>query len=302
MFTDSFTMRINYKAYLFISLLLVIFISECGDSPTESPKPTPEENSWTVYTPYEWTHDGKPYQATYCTIYSDAASEEMKQQLGEIANESFNRILTVFDFDSISDFIYPPGYSKIEIYLNRNHTENINWAYWGGFIITIRSSEISGHWLDYSVYTSTHELTHVFDFLIEGREALGSEVWFKEGIAVHIGCTESSAFKTIENLNELESWISENQDIPGEGNPIGIHQIEDFPSGANWTRYYQFFELAMRYLLDQNGLGKSHRDVLNVFYDLRQEVSFADAFENRFGISVDGYEAEFYDRMRIYLQ
>lgn len=293
--------RILYQVLLFIFLLIIIVSAGCKRNPTSPPTPQTEKGSWAIYTPYDWTHDGHSYHSIYCTIYSDAASDEMKQQLGEIADERFSQILELFSFDNVSDFIYPPGYSKIEIYINRNHTEGINWAYWGGFIITIRSSDISGHWYNYTVYTVRHELTHVFEFLIEGRESLGTEVWFKEGIAVYVGCVENTGWKTIENLSELESWISQNQNVPGQGNPIKIHQHSDYPEGADIHQYYRLFELAMRYILDTNGMGKSYQDVLSLFYDLRQGISFPVSFENHFGISVSDYEDEFYDRMITYL-
>ncbi|UCH61798.1 MAG: hypothetical protein JSU77_08275 [Fidelibacterota bacterium] len=293
--------RILYHVFLFIFLLIVIVSAGCNKNPDSPPDTQTEKGSWAIYTPYDWTHDGQPYQSIYCTIYSDAASDEMKQQLGEIADEKFSRILELFNFDKVSDFIYPPDYSKIEIYINRNHAENINWAYWGGFIFTIRSPDISGHWYDYATYTISHEMTHEFEFLIEGKESLGTEVWFKEGIAVYTGCLESPAFQTIELLSELESWIAENENISGQGIPVKIHQDSDFPSGADIHQYFRFFELALRYLLDQEGFGRSYQDVLNLFYDLRQEVSFPVSFEDHFGISVSEYEGEFYSRMKTYL-
>ena len=46
------------------------------------------------------------------------ASNEMKGQMGEIADESFSQILQLFNFQNVSDFKYPPGSSKIEIYIN----------------------------------------------------------------------------------------------------------------------------------------------------------------------------------------
>jgi hypothetical protein len=225
----------------------------------------------------------------------------MKQQLAEISDSRFSQIMQLFGFHDISDFRYPPGGSKIEVYINRNHPENIAWAYWGGFIITIRSSELIGHWYNYAVYTARHELTHIFEFLIEGREVLGTDVWFKEGIAVHVGCREDTGWKTIRSLSELESWISQNQNAPGQGNPIKIHQNEDFPSGADRHQYYRFFELAMRYLLDRRGMRRSFSDVLNLFYDMRNGISFPVSFRKNFGISLVDFENEFYDRMRAYL-
>lgn len=282
-------------------LLLVIGSTGCNQAPNSPVNSTTEKGSWAKYTPYNWTHDGDPYQSIYCDIYSDAAGSEMKQELGAIADESFGRILQLFDFQDMADFRYPPGYAKIEIYLNRNHTENIAWAYWGGFIITLRTSEISGHWYDYTVYTVGHELTHVFEFLIEGREWLATEFWFKEGIAVYIGCLRSSAFQTIQTLSELEAWIAQNRDIPGQGNPITIHQDVDFPPAANRTRYYQLFELAVRYLLNSRGLGKTYAEVLQLFYELRRGVSFAVSFVDYFGITVNEYEETFFELLRIYL-
>jgi hypothetical protein len=126
-------------------------------------------------------------------------------------------------------------------------------------------------------------------------------VWFREGIAVYVGCVEDTGWDTIDYLSELESWISENWHVPGEGNPIAIHQFEDFPPGADLHEYYRFFELAMRYLLDQRGEGKSYQDVLNVFYDIRNGREFTVSFEDHFGISVDIFQEEFYGRMRAYL-
>ena len=293
--------RIFHWITLLLFLAMVIVIAGCKKNPTSPQIPQSEQGLWTIYTPYNWAHDGQPYSSIYCIVYSDEASYEMKQQMAEIADERFRQIMQLFNFNNLSDFRYPPGNNKIEIYINRNHSENIAWAYWGGFIITIRSSDIIGHWYNYVVYTTRHELTHIFEFLIEGREVLGIDVWFKEGIAVHVGCVEDTGWQTIQNLSELELWISQNQNIPGQGNPVKIHQIEDFPQGADWHQYYRFFELAMRYLLDNKGMGKSYRHVLNLFYDMRDGKSFPVSFQNHFGISLSDYEAEFYDRMRTYL-
>ena len=289
------------RVVFFLCLVIAVISTACKNTPTSPPIPHEENGLWTIYTPYNWPHDGQPCASIYCIVYSDEASNEMKQQMADIADERFRQIMQLFDFHTVSDFIYPPGGSKIEIFINRTHSENIAWAYWGGFIITIRSEDIIGHWYNYAVYTARHELTHIFEFLIEGREVLGSYMWFKEGIATHVGCLENTGWQIIENLSELEAWISQNQNAPGQGNPIKIHQSEDLPPGADWHQYYRFFELAVRYLLDTRGMGKSFKDVRNLFYDLRESKSFPVSFQEKFGISLVDYEIEFYDRMRAYL-
>jgi len=152
-----------------------------------------------------------------------------------LADEKFSNILASFRFSSPADFRYPAGNDKIEVYINRNHPENIAWAYWGGFIITIRSTDLDAHWYPFAAYTTAHEMTHVFEFLIEGREWLGTEVWFKEGIAVYIGGMENIGIGKIDTLNEPESWILQNQNVAGKGNPIAIHQDSDYAPGADST-------------------------------------------------------------------
>lgn len=282
-------------------LVVVFAILGCEDDGASPPAADTNSGSWVEYTPFKWSHDGSPFESSYVTIYSDAASDELKRQLAEIADERFSQIMTLFAFDAVSDFIYPPGYSKLDIYINRTHSESVNWAYWGGFIFTIRVSEISGHWRDYTVYTVRHELLHDFEFLIEGREALGTEFWFKEGIATHVGCLEETGWSTITSLSELESWIAQNRTVPGAGNPIKIRQASDFPEGADWHQYYRVFELVVRYILDENGMGRSFHDVLALFYDLRAGMEFTVSFERHFGIAVGDLEAEVFDRLLAYL-
>jgi len=190
----------------------------------------------------------------------------------------------------------------MEIYLNRAHEESVNWAYWGGFIFTLRSSEISGRWLDYTVYTVRHESTHDFEFLIEGREWLSTDVWFKEGIATHVGCLESTPFTRIRSVSELESWIGQNRNVPGRGNPISIHRDEDYPDGADRHQYYRLFELAVAYILDQSGMDRTFDDVVAMFYDLREGTPFASSFERRFEISVGALEEDVFERLTAYLR
>lgn len=71
----------------------------------------------------------------------------------------------------------PPGSSIIDIYVNKDHEKGTNWAYWGGFIVTIRSSNLTGHCHDYAVYPIRHELTHLFELLIEGRGSRSTPIF-----------------------------------------------------------------------------------------------------------------------------
>ncbi|MEJ2678171.1 MAG: hypothetical protein P8174_03740 [Gemmatimonadota bacterium] len=281
-------------------LLSGLLLCGCGRE-AASPPPPPVSGLWARYTPFDWPHDGDPYQSSFFAVYSDAAGDTVKRQVGETADGLWGRLLGLFDMHDSWIPAYPPGATGLEIYVNRAQAENINWAYWGGFIITVRASDVTGPVRDYVVYTVGHELTHELEFLMEGREVLGADVWFKEGIAVLVGCLESTAFQTIRTLGELESWIAGNADLPGRGNPVAIHGDSDYPAGADRHQYYRLFELAMRCLLDARGWGRSIGDVRGVFMDLANRVPFSTSFLERFELSVATFEAEFYDRLRAYL-
>jgi hypothetical protein len=252
------------------------------------------DGSWVKYSPYKWTHDGKPHQAAYCTVFSDGCSQIMKQEAGELADEKFQEILELFDFTDLNDLRYPTERKTIDVYINRNHPENIAAAYWGSILITVRGTDLNSHIYD---YLFKHELTHVFEFLIEGTVNLAGEMWFTEGIAVVSG----GGLNRINTVEDLESWIGMNNNTPNKGNPITIKKWEDYPEGADKTGYYTVFEVVMEYLLAPEGLDRSLQDVLNLFYDLRIKMSFEESFHKNFGISVEVLEAEIFDRLRDYL-
>jgi hypothetical protein len=300
----------NILYFFFIGLIFITAgcekESDIRDEDNDAVTPNTDGQAWSVYSIFKWKHDGMPYHSKYCIVYSDGASDKLKTQIGILADENFSEILQTFNFNNFSDFRYPLDNQKIEIYINRFHDENIMWAYWGGFFLTIRRSDIDDTWYyNFMDYTSKHELMHVFEFLIEGTYDLGTPTWFREGIAVHIGDISIAGGKVIDTSGELESWIEQYKNIPGEGNPIKINQWEDFPQiirDQNQTgKYYPLFALALKYLIDEKGAGKSYNDILNLFYDIRNGIEFSVTFQQTFGINLNDFEAEFYERMRLFL-
>ena len=289
------TIFMKFRQYLPPLFIFSLVLISCREEPTAiTPEPV-EEGSWLTYSIYDWTHNGNPYSSIYCKIYSDGADQDLKRAVGEFSDEKFEIILNMFNFQNLEDFRYPPGYDKIDVYINMHHQETIAAAYWGSIFITMRSPNVN--WSRYA-YLFRHELTHAFEFLIEGTVNLGTDVWFREGIAIYGG----GRLNGIVDIDDLERWIAQNAHHPDQGNPICIHVWEDFPPGADITGYYyNVFDLTMRYFLDPNGLGKSIQDVLNLFYDMRNGVPFPAAFQNNFGLSLTQFEIDYYDLMRAYL-
>jgi hypothetical protein len=276
------------------SILPLILILGCTKEPTGYEPKQIEDGSWTIYSPYNWSHDGQPYSSEYFSVYSDGASIELKKKAGEFCDTKFVEILEMFSFNNHSDFLLPPENDKINLYINQNHDEGIAAAYWGTIIITIREDDFDTTRYD---YLFKHELTHEFEFLIEGTVNLGTDVWFREGIAIYGG----GGIGYIKNNADLNLWISMNSHFPNQGNPITIHSWEDFPEGSDITGYYTVFDIVMKYILDSNGLGKSIDDVLTLFYDIRNGVSFTIAFQDNFGISLNEFEETIFDCLGNYL-
>jgi len=285
--------RQKFITYFFLFFIIVL-IQSCKETPTEIEQIQIKDGSWTKYSPYKWSHDGEPFISEHCIVYSDAASLALKKKAGEFCDTKFIEILDMFDFDKQADFLLPPENEKINLYINQNQEEGIAAAYWGTIIITIRTVDFDTNRYN---YLFKHELTHEFEFLIEGTVNLGTDVWFREGIAIYGG----GGMNYIKNSDDLNHWISVNANSPNLGNPITIHQWEDFPEGSDITGYYTVFDVVMKYILDPSGLGRSLEDVLQLFYDVRNGVSFSIAFQNNFGISLKALENDIFDRLRTYL-
>ena len=285
--------RLNTLILFTVSISFVLL--NCREDPgIVTPAPV-KEGSWITYSPYDWTHDGEPFESDYCIVYSDGANYFLKREAAAFADEKFELILNMFNFQDLHDFRFPPGYDKIDVYINMHHEESIAAAYWGSIFITMRSQHVD--WDRYA-YLFRHELTHAFEFLIEGTVNLGTDVWFREGIAIYCG----GQLNGITDIEDLERWIARNSNDPARGNPICIHRWSDFPAGADITGYYyNVFDLTMRYFLDPNGLGKSTQDVLNLFYDIRNGMQFPAALQNNFGLDLAQFETDYYDLMRAYL-
>ena len=80
------TKRIFHHVFLLVFFTIVFASTGCKRNPTSPEIPQTEDGLWTIYTPYNWTHDGQPYSSAYCIVYSDEASYEMKRQIAEIAD------------------------------------------------------------------------------------------------------------------------------------------------------------------------------------------------------------------------
>ncbi len=250
-----------------------------------------------------WPHDGNPYESQNFTVYSDGASLQARMDLAAIAEGVLTDLSTLFEIPSNDLFVFPANQTKIHLYAFRYHNPT-QWGgqgYWGGFIVySLDHPERTAAGLtELGNYTRlvTHELTHVIQSLIVGsNHSYSTHTWFEEGLGEFVSSLNPE--RSIMNLTDLNNLTGEY----GELNPIAIHN-DVYPAieGVGVNYFYPMFELTMRYLLDDQGMGHSPLDVKEVFLDMRDGMSFSDAFQGNFGLSVVDLEAEYFVRIRQYL-
>ncbi|MCP4724667.1 MAG: hypothetical protein GY863_06510 [bacterium] len=258
--------------------------------------------SWIGHFPHNWYHDGQSLTGEMCDVYSDASSDAIKQAILERAEYALSNIMQLCNIENQDIFIFPDSRTKIDVYANRFNTEyGGGFAYHGGAIVISLDNPRYQPNAGWCVNCIEHEMMHVVETLIEGSGHLAPDVWFREGIADHYAGNSE-----ITSLYEMNNWLQYRSSMEGGGNPIKIHLWEDFPTEVEDNNYqglwYQMFELAVRYCLDENGLGKSYVDVKNIFIDSSQNnMSFAEAFEIHMGIPVQYFEDNFFDIITDYL-
>jgi hypothetical protein len=279
---------------LLLGVIILLILIACSEEEPYDSAGEGIEGAWVANSPYKWEHDGHPCFSRYCIVFSDSATMEMKETAGKFADSRFQWIMQQFNFTSPGEFLFPQGNDKIHIYLNLTHEERIAAAFWGTVIFSFPQQAIDTSCLD---YLFRHELTHAFEYLIEGTVELGTDVWFREGMAIYM----AGGMHVIRDTAGLNQWISRNSGFPNAGNPISISGWEDFPEGSDITGYYTVFDIVMMYILDENGLNNELSDILSIFYDVRNGIPFESAFQERIGISLTEFEGSVFERLGKYL-
>ena len=293
-------------------LLLAGVVSGCSQSSPQSERPDPtqmvDNGSW-YSRGQQWPHDGEPFVSESFVVYSDGASLDARQRLAALAEEVWVEVVDEMGVDPATMFRFPAGQDKIDLYANRHNVLEGGGAraYYAGLIIASFDNDI-GESTNVSVVRITlkHELVHVAEALLKGRfvgdvavdDPGRMPVWFSEGTAEALsGGTTGGAPRTLDQVNNLITrW--------GRSNPTAWRvdrPLSELDPGEYSDYYYPMAQLAIEYILDADGLGRSPKDLAAVMFDMGDGVSFASAFETHIGISESDYETQFFARIDTYL-
>jgi len=247
-------------------------------------------------------HDNHILETPNFLVFSDACDDAIKLKFAQTAEESFSEILEAFEIANSSELGIESRDDKIKIFSNRLLLDTEQRASSIGFILF---SLDSPYWTEHpELAMSTvkykrmvkHETMHVVThrFVLQGEYGHRfPDLWFNEGIAEHISGGASDAVTALEEVNR---W----REFEFNTNPVSIHDWGDFPNRQYFGEYYPMFGLAVRYLLDEKGHGRTYIDVKNMFYDLLVTENFSVSFEKYTGMSLDYYEEHFFDLIEDY--
>lgn len=284
-----------------LGMTMVGVFSGCGSSPDPGEPAGAAEmvdgGSWYVREP--WPHDGDPVESESFVVYSDAAGVGARREVAETAEVVWAKLLDDFSIEP-GMLRYPEGQDKVDVYAYRNQDPQ-DWegrAYYGGLIMWSpdheqRRTQVGTRFAP----VLKHELIHVLQWLIAGRpDPNPVDVWFIEGLPeAMIGGGAGGAIRGLDQLDDLTADY-------GTISPISVKtdsQIETPDAGEHF--HYPMFQLAVEYLMDEDGYGRTPEDARDVLIDVAEGASFEAAFEDRMGTSLSDYEREFFGLMEEYL-
>ncbi len=307
------TMRKKSVIQNLIGILFVLLAAACrnglqkGNRSSDISETLVDSGSW--YSREKWPHDGKPYESLNFIIYSDAASQESREELAGIAEELLAELIIAFGIDTEEMLRYPPGQKKIHIYSYKEYYPK-QWgmrAYHGGIIAWSLDHEHRNTNLGNYKPVLKHELVHVIESLLKGRDVANmapdvrTQAWFSEGLAEAVaGGTSASPVRGQERFVNITAQYGTRNPIAYKTDGVLIKALNTDPM-IGFDYYYPMSQLAVEYLLDVDGLGKSLFNVRDIFLDMAEGVDFSTAFEKHMGISIQAYEADFFDLMDSYL-
>lgn len=271
----------------------------CGQTPCYSgPFEPPFVSGLAFRGPEAVTHDNRVYESESFLVFSDASSDETKELFAGMAEEALAEILEDFGFAAPADLGIEERATKITAYCSRYRLIN-QVAFPFGFYLYGSESQLylaGGPYHDRYRENQKHEIVHVFTYLLGLTGTNVPNFWFNEGLAEYVS---GGAFYPITTVDQLDQWLAGD----GHSNPIGVRSWRDLPvPHARTGEYYPMFGLAVRYLLEPLGLGRTPMDVRGMVEDMVAGDRFETAFERRFGMSVDEYEAGFLTLVREFLQ
>ena len=283
---------------------MLVFFSFCKKSTEpEEEKFTPR---WISNIPLidervsSFEHDNRIYETEHFLAYGDEVSDASKIGYAEVAEQAYGELKTLFYITEADNFPVKSDdpETKIQIILNRNDSRSQR-SFRYGFMLFSLDSPYCFATEDNFYNEVKHELTHVFHMYLDGTSRTYPKGWFREGLAEY--AADGGFFPQITTLSQFHSLKNLLDSYNMHPLKITWSMLTDKPAEVH-SASYSMAHLAMSYLLDPQGIGKSILDIKHMLIDIKNEVvNFEIGFNLCFGIYVNDFEDDFYDLMESYL-
>lgn len=307
----GFIMSFKRPYFIFYILFITTVFIFC-ESTTNPSNPQQSGNlpgfvpQWTRNIPLtdqrvsDYEHDNRIYETMHFLVYSDEANDSTKIQFAELAEEAYTELKPFFHIPTNYNFdiLMNDPYTKIQIICNKSDPRSQR-SFVYGFMLYTLDSPYNFATTENFYREVKHELTHVFQMYLDGSSRHYPNGWFREGLAEY--AADGGFFPPVNSLSQFKSlqYLLDGHRI----HPLKIRwsQLVGQP-GELHAAAYAMSGLAIRYLLDPLGYGKSILDIRRLFSLLKDDGHpFESAFQECMGISVKDYENNFYDLMNGYL-
>lgn len=277
---------------------MVATVVACGssseDTGSDAPLGTTDEGSW--YDRANWPHHGDPIETANFVIFSDSAHIDSRREVAAVAEEMWAEVLDEFSVEPVM-LKFPEGQTKIDLFAYRdpNLRDCTACADHGYLVIYSLDHPDQTTWPRPYRAVMKHELVHVLQTLLTGNQGR-FDIWFVEGLAEAVsGGTTGGAIRGLDQLEDLTS-------THGRTSPIAFKRNSQISNSEARNQFlYPMFQLAVEYLVDDDGLGRSFDDMRNLIIDVGEGSTFAAASEDHMGIGLDEYEAQFFGLVDDYL-
>jgi hypothetical protein len=272
----------------------------CYEGPFEPPWISAHDYGLTFTDQYrrELPCDNRVLETENVLTFSDASSDEVKIEYARMTEESLAEIMAFFNISDTRELGIIDLTTKFRIYSDRYYNYD-QAALPNGFLLMGLDNPVWGDrpvndpeffpWFRREV---KHETTHVVQYCLGG---IYSRVhfWFTEGVAEYVS---GGVYLPYTCWPEVEEWRNDHDNV----NPISIREKSDHPAAASGS-FYRMYHLAVQYLLNPGGRGRTADDLKAMFADIGSGIQFAGAFELHMGLSLEEYQANFWEWMEAYL-